>query len=344
MTTSSNDFAAWLATDAGRAAIRAGVDARLRDITQSLFYGGQYSVGLAFEKAITAPREPAQDKEAHMEIKALVDRFLAWPLPQTVAADARATNSKYPHPRNGTNLLSADEARQMIEHLLSAAPREPAQDETAAGVGISQDARRALADQIYAYFRDQRVHDLDSDDHDWLEAKIDAALTPPTATACPAPREPAAGVGPEPPHSGPEFGWVIERGDSPVFAPLYLAFHQNAGTVTNDDPPDGWLWDIDNFKAARFARREDAEKFWTCVIGRDRDEVRVAEHGWITPPAAPDALLPGLRAARDAADELRLQGMRLALVEISSGPGDEVERDKHAAAKLRAEIARRGGA
>lgn len=53
-------------------------------------------------------------------IETLVNRFLAWPLPTSVCADTCATAQPgtYPYPRSGTNLLNADEARQMIEHLL----------------------------------------------------------------------------------------------------------------------------------------------------------------------------------------------------------------------------------
>lgn len=50
-------------------------------------------------------------------IAKLVDRFLAWPLPESVCADQCATQAGYPH-RTGTNLLSATEARQMFEQLL----------------------------------------------------------------------------------------------------------------------------------------------------------------------------------------------------------------------------------
>jgi hypothetical protein len=49
----------------------------------------------------------------------LVDKFLAWPLPDSVAADAIACTQGAPH-RTGTNLLNATEARQMIEYLLFA--------------------------------------------------------------------------------------------------------------------------------------------------------------------------------------------------------------------------------
>ena len=51
-------------------------------------------------------------------IKMLVDRFLMWPLPKSVRSDLCVTKG-YGFPRSGTNLLTADEARQMIEYLLS---------------------------------------------------------------------------------------------------------------------------------------------------------------------------------------------------------------------------------
>lgn len=53
----------------------------------------------------------------------LVDRFLTWPLPESVCSDLCATERGYPH-RTGTNLLTATEARQMIEHLFAAALAE----------------------------------------------------------------------------------------------------------------------------------------------------------------------------------------------------------------------------
>ena len=45
---------------------------------------------------------------------AMVDRFLTWPLPASVCSDPCATTQGYPH-RAGTNLLTADEARAMLE-------------------------------------------------------------------------------------------------------------------------------------------------------------------------------------------------------------------------------------
>lgn len=51
----------------------------------------------------------------------MVDRFLSWPLPQSVCSDTCVTDPKYPN-RIGTNLLTSDEARQMIEYLFEALP------------------------------------------------------------------------------------------------------------------------------------------------------------------------------------------------------------------------------
>ena len=53
----------------------------------------------------------------------LVDRFLAWPMPDSVSSDLCATERDYGkaqgYPKRcGTNLLTAIEARQMLEHVL----------------------------------------------------------------------------------------------------------------------------------------------------------------------------------------------------------------------------------
>ena len=57
------------------------------------------------------------------EMKAMVDRFLQWPLPKSVCSDLCVTDPKYPYSRVGTNLLTAPEAQQMLEYVLSAAPQ-----------------------------------------------------------------------------------------------------------------------------------------------------------------------------------------------------------------------------
>ncbi len=47
----------------------------------------------------------------------MVNRFLTWPLPESVCADLCATKQGAPH-RSGTNLLSYTEARQMLAHVV----------------------------------------------------------------------------------------------------------------------------------------------------------------------------------------------------------------------------------
>jgi hypothetical protein len=53
-------------------------------------------------------------------IDSLVDKFLSWPLPESVCSDLCVTEHGEKG-RVGTNLLTADEARQMLEYLLEEA-------------------------------------------------------------------------------------------------------------------------------------------------------------------------------------------------------------------------------
>ncbi len=54
-----------------------------------------------------------------IDLAQLVNRFLVWPLPKTVSSDFCVTEPNYPHARVGTNLLTADEARQMLEYIFA---------------------------------------------------------------------------------------------------------------------------------------------------------------------------------------------------------------------------------
>lgn len=56
--------------------------------------------------------------ETEAPLEALVTRFLGWKLPKSVCSDQCVTDSNYPHQRFGTNLLTASEARQMLEYVL----------------------------------------------------------------------------------------------------------------------------------------------------------------------------------------------------------------------------------
>jgi hypothetical protein len=59
------------------------------------------------------PEQPDQ-----LNVATLVDRFLTWPLPQSVNSDKCVTDNTYTFPRSGTNLLSAIEAEEMVRHVL----------------------------------------------------------------------------------------------------------------------------------------------------------------------------------------------------------------------------------
>lgn len=70
-----------------------------------------------------------------------------------------------------------------------------------------------------------------------------------------------------------ETGWVIERADSPVSAPLYYA--PRYGDSEHVDAQD---WCGRHEDALRFARSEDAALFATARLGEAN--VRVCEHQW----------------------------------------------------------------
>lgn len=57
------------------------------------------------------------DFDHSVEINKMVSRFLSWPLPDSVCVDGCAKIPGYPL-RHGTNLLTADEAKAMLEYLL----------------------------------------------------------------------------------------------------------------------------------------------------------------------------------------------------------------------------------
>lgn len=77
----------------------------------------------------------------------VVDEFLRWPLPDSVCCDPCACTPGYPN-RSGTNLLTAQQARQMFEYLLEKLPRAESRFERAATDACARRAEaleRALA-------------------------------------------------------------------------------------------------------------------------------------------------------------------------------------------------------
>jgi hypothetical protein len=73
----------------------------------------------------TEERSDSPHMEAMMEVTdEMINRFLSWPLPDSVCSDLCVTQRDYGKAqgwpkRVGTNLLTADEARQMLEYVLS---------------------------------------------------------------------------------------------------------------------------------------------------------------------------------------------------------------------------------
>ena len=88
------------------------------------YYAEQHKLGMSVRSDMIYVAQLAlrwADKAAaDGQVKTLVDRFLSWPLPDSVCSDLCATTRGYPG-RTGTTLLTADEARQMIEYINAAA-------------------------------------------------------------------------------------------------------------------------------------------------------------------------------------------------------------------------------
>lgn len=81
-------------------------------------------------------------------LDALVSRFLAWPLPDDVCSDNCASVQGYPH-RSGTNLLTFDQARQMLAHVL-------------AGVATAEDAAAWVEARRDAFVQEHGATDTDT--------------------------------------------------------------------------------------------------------------------------------------------------------------------------------------
>ena len=92
--------------------------------------------------------------------KEMVDRFLMWPLPESVCSDHCATMRGYTE-RTGTNLLTADEARQMLEHVLAAMPDYCAALETALQITIEEGGDEWVL-KSFAIDLEARIHQFDA--------------------------------------------------------------------------------------------------------------------------------------------------------------------------------------
>jgi hypothetical protein len=63
----------------------------------------------------------SEEKSKQDDLSLMVDRFLSWKLPETVNPDCGKPIRPYD---TGTNLLTAAEARQMLEHVVPPIPVE----------------------------------------------------------------------------------------------------------------------------------------------------------------------------------------------------------------------------
>lgn len=97
------------------------------------------------DKGLTAPRITPEDIEANISAEyfftaeqavsgftsAMVDRFLGWKLPQDFGPDCHISfdrvNASKPYASwpVGTNLLTADQAKEMLQHVVGGAPVMP---------------------------------------------------------------------------------------------------------------------------------------------------------------------------------------------------------------------------
>ena len=82
------------------------------------------------------------------KVEKMVDRFLSWPLPKDFAPDAGISFTPINHPDCwpiGTNLLTAEQARNMIEHMLAAHDQQDAapQGESTVDASVGSDGTRS---------------------------------------------------------------------------------------------------------------------------------------------------------------------------------------------------------
>lgn len=91
-------------------------------------------------------REPSAPSAVNID--AMVDRFLAWPVPKDFAPDAGIQFNSSAHPNGwpvGTNLLTAAQAKAMFEHVL-AGTTPSAQCQTCNGHGVIDTSSGQTAD------------------------------------------------------------------------------------------------------------------------------------------------------------------------------------------------------
>lgn len=130
-------------------------------------------------------------------IKDMVDRFLGWPLPKDFSPDCGIKFTPFNHPHGwpiGTNLFTADQAKQMFEYALkNAAPQvEPQHAPARDAVGkppaesapvASETAPKESMERLWAVVRLQAEgsdwrRDADETLYEWAERTLKMRATP----------------------------------------------------------------------------------------------------------------------------------------------------------------------
>jgi len=130
----------------------------------------------------TARSEPVTDT--------MVDRFLSWKLPENFSPDCGITFTPINHPNSwpiGTNLLTADQARAMLEYVLAATIQDAQRVAAPRGEPIHGAVKKTIDDYLYVtppHLRDygvltDRIVALfhaapfsEKQDTDWLEDEL----------------------------------------------------------------------------------------------------------------------------------------------------------------------------
>lgn len=129
----------------------------------------------------------SNQSEQALSADAMADRFISWPLPDSVRPDPCAMNPEYPH-RYGTNLLTWAQAKAMFEYVLAAEPccAQNSSDH-------SEDARYMVpsVDQLAEALNGvQCFHDLSAElIAPTLRANLIVAIGEPASDVVPVPRE-----------------------------------------------------------------------------------------------------------------------------------------------------------
>lgn len=108
-------------------------------------------------------REQPMKTEPELLLNQLAERFISWPLPESVCADLCTTKAGYTG-RTGTNLLTFDEAKQMLAYVLADHFPEPTREQLEADCAAMREALEWLCEHHLDPRIAKQVHHLLSTD------------------------------------------------------------------------------------------------------------------------------------------------------------------------------------